>query len=195
MKSIKKLLLIGCGALAMVALSVPALASATEPIWTDNGAPLKGQGNLSLQGTLAFSSEKGGVECAVSGLAALEANKNTGWLWLGSSIDPKNCKATGWRAFCPVSSVTLSPSIWYFAAAGPSGMGTGTYATVKFGEHPFCPYKEDVYGGGHWMNLDNATGMNYWTPTGSVSSSATGTAQISGKYNLTPAGRYGITTP
>jgi hypothetical protein len=194
MRSIKTMLLAAVAALAMVALLAPAAASANEPVWTDNGVPITEPKSLSLQGTLGFGSGSGGVECAVVGVATLVNNDNIGWIGLGN-IDPKGCKGTGARAFCTVSSVTIDQGFWFFAAGGPGGMGTGTYVTVKFKEGAFCPAKEDVYGGGHWMNMDNGTGMNYWSPTGSVSSSQTGTATIYGKYNLTPAGRYGLAFP
>lgn len=193
MKSIKRKALGALAVFALTAVFAPTVASASDVVWTDNGKPFTANRVLSLEGNLRFWHPNGGVKCGVAGAAVLEGGKNTGYM--GLDIKASNCNGTDAYTFCTVSSVSTSNQFWSIAGS-LEVIGTGTYVTFKFESSPWCPAPQEIaYGGGHWMNFDNVTGMSTWTPSGEVSSSQGGSAKIYGTYNLTPAGQYGIAQP
>jgi len=202
MRSVRTILL-ALAALAVTALAAPAIAAAEEwtvegqnldsmaPIFTDEGFPVKtGAGNVAVQGAIRWQGGNGGVECTLVANATFGANSGIGSV-TEASISPASCKGLGGQGFCTVESATTGGLPWGLAAAG-SSISTGATVTFKFKSFAWCPVKEDTYSGGFSLIPDNVKAMSAWTPSGVVNSTFSGSVGVSGKLNLTPAGRYGI---
>ena len=92
------------------ALSLPAAASATTPVWTKNHAKLTGLHGVTFNGAMEFVNHKGedGIDCAeVEFHAFLEPTLPGGWIEKFTT-DTKRCNGFGLYDECTVGSHELT---------------------------------------------------------------------------------------
>ena len=118
----KKLMLFASLAMAASAFAVPSTASA---IWTQNHAHIQAGTNPQIhgEGTAAFTSPVGGVDCVqVTATAQLTGGSTTAQ---ATQFNPtlESCKGTGGLAQCKITSITVENLPW-------TGHLNGTFITM-----------------------------------------------------------------
>jgi hypothetical protein len=222
MRSIKKMLLLALTAIAAVAFTVPAIASAAEwthegsPLpggarWLDEGEPLEAEGlSTTFKGPLKFSNVTlGGVECT------LEANLSLDPALIDSlSISPASCKLSGVgtvKTQCEsVTSVSFNFPFW---AAYPETVKDVRKLLIQVGSMTYkfqpkegsknCPSEIEVtgaQGGGVVASPDKVNAVSSFTLSGQVGTKVNlngnitngGSWNTTGTPSITPAAKYGI---
>lgn len=209
MRSIKRMLLFGFTAALMMALAIPAVATAanwtkegkelaySQQQWTSNGLPLTESKPITLQGTIGSEGE---VECSMtlSGTVGpgfkgtiTEASTSLSSCVLGAVPQFYGCKS--------VSSVTANELPWPAVAArsgGEKAVYLGVNLTYNLKGGIFCP---------KWLTAtgllvakpDNANAIGSVTLSGttniSISNGESYSSEALGTLNVSP-GTYGILT-
>jgi len=186
MKKIQMLLLLSSTALAAIAFSVPAVASAAE--WTQEGAPLEKEELVELEGTIEW--EKiffyGSISCGVNALATLSPGDEGEMVEF--NLDPESCQ--GSVGPCEYQEALASEPFPLQAAIAESK------AEVRTGEVAFklrmtgcsipgfVPVYEELT-----LTPDNAAAFSSFSLYGLNTS---GTIPITGTLNVTPSEVFGI---
>jgi hypothetical protein len=129
---IRKLLLLGCAALASVALAAPAAASAAG--WQHEGVPLAEHAEIGLFGSEIFVTEAGGLICEVDATLTAEPG-STGQI---GNYESTKCQGLfGEIAGCTVVSAEQTEGPWTVHVTEADLDATGVTLTRTF--DPECP--------------------------------------------------------
>ena len=192
---LRKAMLLGCSAVASVAMLVPGGASAE---WKEKGKKLTANAAVSFSGNTAFVGEIGGINCTESfATAVLEPGINGKITSFGATNNTTKCTASGVLAACSVHSVTATNLNW--------AIGTTTASISIIDMHfdttltgLFCPYHELTLRGSVGATPNNLTEVSKVELFGNVSLRNTkggaviGNVQVQGTWAIAPAGVYGV---
>lgn len=194
MRKIRTKLTLVLSLMAAIVVAVPSVAAADFE-WTSEGVPLTETAIVKGQGSFSLGTSNGGLACTnVFYGALLNAHSNTGTF--GADLTTQNCKPTGAKQFCEITSLERHYNGAWGIGGSPGGIGTGFGLTVKYKAGAWCLVKEDVYSGGYWISIDNPGEMSTWSWSGQkvgvVEDGISRPATITGETSLNPAKKYGI---
>jgi hypothetical protein len=199
---LKKMTMLVVGAAALVALGVPAGASAQ---WTDNHATLAANAAFQLTGQWKFQGEVGSVECQVTSAGQLTSGTTTGNLQ-SFAVDQangktvaENCTIGGGLVIVgctTVSSVTSAGFPWgiHLQSTQTIDITTGTMQNHLNGGM-FCPKTLQLTPGTVVLHMEQQDTWTQGQITGELpvdpSIGRPQNAIYSGVVSITPGGTYG----
>ncbi|MFL5898669.1 MAG: hypothetical protein ACJ76D_09455 [Solirubrobacterales bacterium] len=198
----KKMILLAIMAVAAIALAAPAIASAN---WSMETNPLAGNETVTFEGETRYEGPLGSWTCPESvAEVELEAGTSTGSV-TGFSANTATCVVGGsLGAACTSSGLVgiQKTGSWGVSTNGSditiSGIDLDNY--FAFTGHPGCP-PIVTYEGSLTVTVDNPHAIGIVTLEGGLTTTAfngvgfedVGTSTISGEWEASPAGTYGIT--
>jgi hypothetical protein len=182
MSKARTVALLTAGALAMAALALPSLASASE--WTFEGEPLQEEAAVQVEGTYGYSSFYGSFKCGIEGEATLLPGDEGEIAELVTTSEP--CE--GHFADCEVRPQFETP--WPIEARTKDILVTE--ATEKW-LLSGCFFSEIVMEGSMQLTPGNPSGITSLSLYGVMFDSITSIPLIvTGELEVTPAGTYGF---
>lgn len=191
----KALLLTG-----LAALLVLGLTSVASAAWTHKGkGELKENASVTLEGTLTLSTSAGNVACTTEIGTTLTASSSSGHVNSFTVAKPSECDLTGsLAAICGTNGLTKVEKTGTWALTADENDITLTSIDVHYALAG-CLIPGFRIKGSSTISLDKANAFAKATPSGTQTlynalGEESGTGELKGTLNVSPAGTYGTRT-
>jgi len=185
---------------SLVALLVLGLTSAASAAWTHKGkGELKENASVTLEGTLTLSTSAGNVACTTEIGTTLTASSSSGHVNSFTVSKPSECDLTGsLAAICGTNGLTKVEKTGTWALTADENDITLTSIDVHYALAG-CLIPGFWIKGSSTISLDKTTAIGKATPSGTQTlynalGEESGTAELKGTLNVSPAGTYGTKT-